>query len=49
MRCKFPFSASNFICKEVGTHFMLNFFFLTSNDNDFTNAVADLPLPNPIV
>ena len=28
---------------------ILNFFFLINNDNDFTNAVADLPLPNPIV
>jgi len=49
IRCRFTFSASYFICKEVGTHFILNFFFLTNNDNDFTNAVADLPLPNPIV
>jgi len=28
---------------------MFMFFFFSSNDNDYTNSVADLPLPNPIV
>jgi len=49
IRCNFPFSASNLICKDVGTHFMFIFFFFSSNDIDFTNAVADRPLPYPIV
>ena len=26
----------------------MNFIFFTNNDSDFTNAVAALPLPNPI-
>ena len=49
MRCSFPFSATILICADVGMHLMLIFFLFTYVDNDFTSAVAALPLPSPII